>query len=850
MCGALINAGTHSWPQLLDLLERADLEALPVRLDDYPHPSLAVALAASIDNLSLDDRDRYLGLAVFGGQGPVPVAAVQVLWGLDQQHAAALIGDLADKSLLRAEPGRVSLHDLQMDYLIRSAPDLPALHARLLVGYRDRCPGGWAAGPDDGYFYQHLAHHLHQAGRLAELKALLLDLDWMTAKLATATITGLLADYDTLPSDPALRLVADTLRLSAHVLARDLSQLPSQLTGRLASQTGPQLRQLLQRTRHWSANPWLRPLTASLTPPGGPLLRILTSHRNMEGVTAVAVSADGRRVVSGGEETVRVWDLDTGEPPHALAGLSIKANTHGLRRRVQAVAISADGRRAVSGGGDGKLRVWDLDTGELLHDLTSDDEGVNAVAISADGRRAVSGNWDEAVRVWDLETGELLHTLGGRHNAVKTVEPGAVAVSADGRRAVSGGEYRTARVWDLDTGELLYTLTGHSDTVWSVAISADGRRGVTGGGGTVQVWDLETGETLHILIGHQAGVGAVAVSADGRRAVSGSDDKTVRVWDLDTGELLNTLTRHREAVNAVAVSADGRRAVSGSKDGTVRVWDATSRQPPGQPPAGHKDWVRAVAISADGQRAVSASSHEDNTIRVWDLETGASLRTLTGHSDWVEAVAVSADGRHAVSGSHDSTVRVWDLDTGTPVHILTGHDGWVNAVAVSTDGRRAASASFDGTVRVWDLETGELVLGPLSSHGSTVNAVMVSADGRRAVAGTGDGMVEVWDLTSRKPVLTASQQLRLWLLRRSLRRGRGRLRLRQWRGVDAFAVSADGRRAVSGSEEGTVRVWNLDTGERLHSLTGHDRWVNAVAVSADGSRAVSGGHDGTVGCGT
>ena len=311
VCGALINAGSHDWSQLLDLLCHADLDALPIQLEDYPHPSLAVALAASIDTLAPQARDRYLQLAVFQGQGPVPAATLQVLWGLGGQHTTALIGDLAHKSLLRAEAGRISLHDLQMDYLVRRAADLPALHDRLVAAYRDRCPAGWASGPNDGYFYQHLAHHLRQADRIPELTALLLDLDWMTAKLATGTIPGLLADYDTLPDDPALRLVASTLQVSAHVLTGHPGQLPSQLTGRLTGRPDPQLRDLLQRTRDWPATPWLRPLTASLTAPGGPLQRTLVGHDGQ--VRAVAVTAGGglrRR-----DGTVRVWDLDTGTLP-------------------------------------------------------------------------------------------------------------------------------------------------------------------------------------------------------------------------------------------------------------------------------------------------------------------------------------------------------------------------------------------------------------------------------------------------------------------------------------------------------------------------------------------------------
>jgi WD40 repeat protein len=741
-CGAMISDGSHTWAQLLDLLREADLDEFHSRLIDYPHPSLAVALGASLSTLDPATRDRYQQLAVFEGQGPIPSAAVQALWGLDQQHTTALIGDLAGKSLLHVEAGRVSLHDLQMDYLTRLTPDRPALHNQLITAYRDQCPGGWATGPDDGYFYQHLAHHLHKAARAQELQALLLDLDWMHAKLTTDTMPGLLADYDTLPTDPALRLVADALQLSAHVLAGDPGQLPSQLTGRLTGQTDPHLRDLLQRIRQWPA-PWLRPLTASLTPPGGPLRRTLAAGTSAD---TVAVSADGRRAVS-------------------------------------------DGRTGWDGRG-GKMEVWDLETGMLLHTLTGHDGHGNlshAVAVTADGTTAVSaGGQDMTVRVWDLETGTLLRTLTGHDDWVTKV-----AVSADGRRAVSGGEDKTVRVWDLETGTLLHTLTGHTWPVQSVAVSADGRRGISGSqDGPVRVWDLETGTLQHILTGHGHWVVSVAVSADGRRGFSGSQEGTVRVWDLDAGELLHTLTGQGK-VATVAISADGRRGISSGEGGAVRVWD---------------------------------------------LDTGTLLRTLTGHDGFVEAVVVSAGGRRAVSGGADGTVRVWDLDTGTLLYTLTGHDAAVTAVAVSADGRRAVSSGIDKTVRVWDIATGKQIVPTsqvsmlwllrrrLQRHGRA-RSLAVSADGRRAVSGHDDSTVRVWDLESGE-------------LRHTLKG----LRL----GVYFLAISADGRRAVcSGGFDGTAVVWDLDAGILLHTLTGHDRWV-PVAVSADGRRAITGGNEGTV----
>jgi WD40 repeat protein len=821
LCGALVNAGSHNWRQLLGLLREADLDALPIRLEDYPHRSLAVALGASLATLPQEARGRYMRLAVFSNEGPVPQAALQLLWGLGEQDTAALAGDLAAESLLRAEAGRVSLHDLQMDYLVQAAGDgLPALHDRLLAAYRGRCPGGWATGPDDGYFRQHLARHLHHAGRITELRALLLDLDWMSAKLAAGDLSGLLADYDTLPSDPAAHLVAAVLRLSAHVLARNPGQLPGQLSGRLAGQQDPQLQDLLQRARRWAATSWLRPLTASLTLPGGPLLRILNGHGGR--VHAVAVTADGRRAVSGSEDgTVRVWDLEAGTAVHALTG---------HHAEVHAVAVSADGRRAVSGSYDGTVRVWDLEAGTAVHTLTGHGWLVSAVAVTADGRRAVSGGQDKTLRVWDLEAGTEVYALTG-HDWVD-----AVTVTPDGRRAVSGGgEDGMVRVWDLEAGAAAHALTGHDGRVTTVAVSGDGRRAVSGGrDGTVRVWDLEAGTAVHALPGHDW-VWAVTVTPDGRRAVSGGWDGTVRVWDLEAGTAVHALTGHGGRVRAVAVTPDGRRAVSGGEDGTVRVWDLEAGA--AAHATGHGWLVSAVAVSADGRRAVSGS--EDGTVRVWDLEAGAAAHTLTGHDSRVHAVAVTPDGRRAVSGSEDATVRVWDLEAGTAVHALTGHRGRVHAVAVTADGRRAVSRrGQDGTVQVWNLATGKQIapaswrlqhlLTRFRSFFTLYEAypLSISADGRRAVSGGGDdGMVRVWDLEAGTAV-------------HALTGHDGE--------VHAVAVSADGRRAVSGSEYRTVQVWDLEAGTEVYALTGHDSRVSAVAVTPDGRRAVSGGDDGMV----
>ena len=613
-------------------------------------------------------------------------------------------------------------------------------------------------------------------------------------------------------------------------------------------------------------------------PSSGACLQTLSGHT--EYVRSVAVSADGRVAASADDETVRVWDLSSGTCLHTLTGHT---------QPVRSVAVSADGHLAVSGGIDA-LRVWDLDSGACLHTLT----GGTSVAVSADGRIAVS-NSGATVRVWDLGSGAWLRTLTGHSTPVWSV-----AVSADGRVAVAGGYDATVRVWDLGSGACLHTLTGHTARVLSVAVSADGRLAVSGGDdNSVRVWDVGSGACVRTLTGHIARVLSVAVSADGRLAVSGGDDPPVRVWEVPTargyrsrwsyaqphsahdlltgaaavevavrraetllaagdgagaaaqlrsaralagyrrdprlvnrwrqlagvglrGRLLDAwsqfiMTDHigTDHMWSVAVSADGRIVVSAGND-ALRVWDLDSGACLHTLTMG-----TSVAVSADGRIAVSNSG---DTARVWDLGSGTCLHTLTGHSKPLWSVAVSADGRIAVSGSADKTVRVWDLGSGACLHTLSGHTDYVQSLAVSANGCIAVSAD-DKTVRVWDLGSGAC-LHTLTGDTEHVRSVAVSADGHLAVAAASWNMtVVVWDLGSGACLHTLTGHTEY---------------------VRSVAVSADGRIAVSGGDDKTVRVWDLGAGACLRTLIGHTEDVVSVALSADASVAVSLGNDKTV----
>jgi len=606
----------------------------------------------------------------------------------------------------------------------------------------------------------------------------------------------------------ALNLIRAAIRLSAHVITRYPDQFSSQMVGRLLPHMDmSSVKKFADRTALGASKPWLRPLRATLHPPGTSLVRTLQGHTNS--IYGVALSVDGRRAVSASsDQTLKVWDVEKGREIRALQGHTDS---------VLGVALSVDGRRAVSASSDRTLKVWDLETGRELRTLQGHRDRVTGVALSGDGRRAVSASEDQTLKVWDVEMGRELHTLRGHAGVVL-----GVALSVDGRRAVSASWDATLKVWDVETGRELRTLEGHIGAVRGVALIGDGRRAVSASQDkTLKVWDVEMGHELRTLQGHTDSVLGVALSGDGRRAVSASSDRTLKVWDVETGRELRNLQGHMNLVTGVALSWDGRRAVSASEDQTLKVWNVEIGREL-RTLDGHTDSVRGVALSWDERRAISAS--QDKTLKVWDVETGRELHTLRGYTGVVYGVALSGDGRRAVSASEDATLKVWDTDTGREFCTLKGHTDSVRGVALSGDGRRAVSASQDKTLKVWDVETGR-ELHTHRGYTGVVYGVALSGDGRRAVTASSDKTVKVWDVETGRELRTLQGHTGV---------------------VYGVALSADGRRAVTASSDKTLKVWDVETGRELRSLQGHTGPVHGVALSADGRRAVSASYDHTL----
>jgi len=303
------------------------------------------------------------------------------------------------------------------------------------------------------------------------------------------------------------------------------------------------------------------------------------------------------------------------------------------------------------------------DDWQLYHTITNQIHSpINTIALSPDSQILASGEDDKSIKLWDLKTQQLIANLKGHTQAIT-----AVKFNPNGTILATASDDKTIKLWDIQTLTIIQTLSGHSHAVKSLAFHPHGLLASGSWDKTIKIWDINTG----------------------------------KIWDINTGLELHTLTGHKLQVNAVAFSPQGEFLASASYDKTVRIWQIQNgKYNLLTTLLGHTWAVLTVAFSPTNQNLLATGSG-DNTIKLWDINTGELISTLSGHSWSVVAVAFSTDGKMLISGSWDKTVKIWQISTKSEITSLVGHTDSVSSLAISDDTELIVSGSTDKTIKLW-----------------------------------------------------------------------------------------------------------------------------------------------------
>lgn len=355
--------------------------------------------------------------------------------------------------------------------------------------------------------------------------------------------------------------------------------------------------------------------------------------------------------------------------------------------------------------------------------------------------------------------------------------------------------------------EDLMTLTT-ADKLLFATFSPDGRKVVAGGfGPKIHQWDAATGQELASWEGHPGGVGYSSFSPSGRYFVSvGWSDSTARILDSQSGRITAVLT-NRAGFFLGVFSSDDHWVATAGLDGRIRLWDARTGIFSGRS-ASLGDAAFAAVFSPDGSRIAFGGGHYqwagslDRSIRVWDLTTD-QVRTLGSHSELVGGLSWSPDGRTLASCSWSGEIKLWDLASGTELPPLPSPvvHRVVLRVSFSPDGRYLAAAgggmpNTTGSIDLYDVPARKWVRN-YRGHSTSVCDVRFSADGRRLVSASFDGTVKIWPVEPAPPYRTLEgHDQPIW----------------------ALAYSRDSRQLATGSFDGTAKLWDSASGRMLRSL--------------------------------
>jgi len=316
-----------------------------------------------------------------------------------------------------------------------------------------------------------------------------------------------------------------------------------------------------------------------------------------------------------------------------------------------------------SGGGDDVSYIWDLSSTQTspVYKLEGHTDTVSQVAFSTDGRLLATAGLDAICKIWEPQTGNLVHTFEGPSESIE-----CLSWHSKGPVLFAGGGDGIGWMWNASVGKVMNVFSGHSDAITKARFSPDGKKVITASNDcTVRIWDPKTAQALQVI---QDGSSVIRFhdkpiiclvchpDPDSGIVITGGTDCRASIVNYNTGKLMASFSGHTQSVESVALVTGLPCCVSGSLDKSIHVWDLNTQQT--RSTMLHEDGIVKVSCIPELPHMVFSCSL-DHTVCVWDARIGGLVKKLTGHTDQVLDFDVL--NNVVVSGGEDKCIRVWNI---------------------------------------------------------------------------------------------------------------------------------------------------------------------------------------------